>query len=82
MRRSKAQIELMPIASSPELAPLVQDIHDFCLDFGKPPNIQHVIDWAEGEYGYHIDNETAEKLLTKGKKKAGWKSTSTQYVRR
>jgi len=72
MRRSKAQIELMPAANSIELAPLIRDIYDFCLDFGKSPDVQHVIDWAEGEYGYHISNETAENLLAKGKKRAGW----------
>ena len=71
-RRPQAQIESMPAVDGPELIPLIKDICDFTLDFNKPPTAKYIQEWAEEEYGYYINTDTAKALLAKGIKSAGW----------
>lgn len=73
-RRPQAQMELMPAADSEELQPLIKDVRDFCWDFGHPPTVLYVYEWAEEEYGYHISMKIARSLLEKGLRLAGWAS--------
>ena len=55
---------------------LVIDIRDFIWDFNRLPAVDEVLTWAEAFQNIQIEEKTAQQLIRKGAKKAGWKTST------